>query len=317
MTEPTTPVDESAAVTPEQAVSTESGLGVATTAERVGSLWSDAWYELRRNPLFIISALMLVVLIAMAIWPSLFTHVNPYAPDACKLQNKLMPPSGSAIFGYDDQGCSIYPRVIYGARASILVGVLVTLFTTLIGGTVGAIAGYAGGWIDSLLSRITDVFFALPLVLGSLVILSAFTFKYVWGVVLALTLLGWVTTARIMRSAVISTKNADYVTAARALGASPLRIMRRHILPNALAPVIVVATISLGVYIATEATLSFLGIGLKPPTISWGQDISDALTWAQDSPHALLFPAGFLSITVLSFILLGEAVRDALDPKLR
>jgi oligopeptide transport system permease protein len=179
------------------------------------------------------------------------------------------------------------------------------------------LAGYFGGWIDSVISRITDVFFGLPFLLGTMVILNAFTERKVYVVIAALAFLGWTTIARVMRSSVITAKQADYVTAARALGAGTSRILFRHVLPNALAPTIVVATLSLGAYISAEATLSFLGLGLADPTISWGIDISDAKDAIRDNPHVMLFPAGMLSLTVFAFITLGDAVRDALDPKLR
>jgi oligopeptide transport system permease protein len=194
----------------------------------------------------------------------------------------------------------------------------------LVGGTMGLLAGYLGGWLDGVLSRIADIFFGLPFVLGAIVILSAFrsagvngAFAIVGAVVLSISLLSWPVAMRIMRSAAISAKNQDYVKAARALGASTWRIMIKHLLPNCLAPVLVYATIALGAFIGVEATLSFLGIGLRDPAVSWGVMISDARNYIRVAPHLLFFPAGFLVVTVLSFVMLGDAVRDALDPKLR
>jgi oligopeptide transport system permease protein len=288
--------------------------------EKARSLASDAWSDLRRKPVFLISALLILLLVAITVAPGLFTSVDPRAAD---LRNHyLTPPHYSHFFkgdwfGYDGQGRSIYARMLYGARASIIVGICVTAAVTVVGGITGMVAGYFGGWIDSLISRITDIFFGIPLLLGSLVVLNAFTDRTVWSVVFALTFLGWTQMARVMRGSVITTKQADYVIAAKGLGASTFRIMLRHILPNAIAPVIVVATIALGGYISTEATLSYLGIGLQDPTISWGIDISSAQRSIRTAPHALFFPAGMLSVTVLAFIMLGDAVRDALDPKLR
>jgi oligopeptide transport system permease protein len=207
--------------------------------------------------------------------------------------------------------------VLHGARPSISVGLLVTLGAVLVGGSIGAIAGFYGGLVDSLLSRLTDVFFAIPLLLGAIVFLQAFPQRNVWTVVLALVFLGWTQIARIMRGAVISVKEADYVVAARALGASNMRILlgtscrTRSRRSSSWRPS------RLGIYIVAEATLSFLGIGLPPSTVSWGGDISNAQVSLRSAPHVLLFPAGALSITVLSFIMLGDAVRDALDPRLR
>ncbi|MFJ4919664.1 ABC transporter permease [Streptomyces sp. NPDC088725] len=288
--------------------------------EKARSLWSDAWGELRRKPVFIISALLILILIVIALVPGLFTSVDPRAADL--RDHYLTPPNYGHLFqgdwfGYDGQGRSIYSRMLYGARASITVGICVTAAVTLFGGLVGMLAGYFGGWLDALISRITDIFFGIPIMLGALVILNAFTDRTVWSVVFAMTFLGWTQMARVMRGSVITTKASDYVTAAKALGASTPRIMLRHILPNAIAPVIVVATIALGGYISLEATLSYLGIGLQDPTISWGIDISSAKNVIRTAPHALFFPSGMLSVTVLAFIMLGDSVRDALDPKLR
>jgi oligopeptide transport system permease protein len=179
------------------------------------------------------------------------------------------------------------------------------------------LGGYFGGWIDALLSGFTNIFLGLPFLLGAMVVLQAFTDRSVWVVVLALAFLGWTQIARVMRGAVITIKQSDYVQAARALGAGTSRILFKHILPNAMAPVIVVATISLGVYISAEATLSYLGLGLAEPTISWGIDISGGASQIRVAQHILLYPSIMLSITVLAFIMLGEAVRNALDPKSR
>jgi oligopeptide transport system permease protein len=207
-----------------------------------------------------------------------------------------------------------------------LVGVLATAFTLIFGSVIGIIAGYFGTWVDAILSRIGDVFFAIPLLLGGILVLYTFPSDLetpylivILKVVLALAILGWPNIARLMRSSVLQVKPNDYVQAARALGASPGRIILSHILPNALAPVIVVSTINLGAFISVEATLSFLGIGLQPPAISWGIAISDAsgIGLIRIAPHMLLFPALFLVFTVLAFIMLGDAIRDALDPKLR
>ncbi|MCW2585218.1 MAG: Oligopeptide transport system permease protein OppC [Frankiales bacterium] len=278
------------------------------------SLWSDAWHDLRRRPIFLVSAALITGLLLVALFPGLFTNTDP---KFCDLKYSDMGAADGHPFGCNRQGCDVYARTLYGARPSIMVGLLTTLGAVLVGGLIGALAGFYGGFVDSVLSRVTDIFFAIPLVLGAIVFLSAFPNRNVWTVVLALVVLGWTQIARIMRGAVISVKEADFVVAARALGASDRRILTRHILPNAVAPVIVVATISLGIYIVAEATLSFLGLGLPPDTVSWGGDISDAQLSLRTAPHVLLFPAGALSLTVLSFIMLGDAVRDALDPRLR
>jgi oligopeptide transport system permease protein len=310
--------------TPAIGTASETALELTSQPEVGGqSLWSNAWYELRRNPLFWISAALILLFVVMAIAPGLFTNIDPSAADLRRAREK---PNPSAWFGRDFQGHDVYARTIYGARASILVGVLTTLATLIFGSFVGIIAGYRGGFLDAILSRFGEIFLAIPLLLGGVLVLYSFPnsldtpYLVVIGkVVVALALLSWPTIARLMRSSVLQAKSNDYVLAAQALGAGPARIVMSHILPNSLAPVIVVSTINLGAFIAAEATLSFLGIGLQPPAISWGLAISDAsgIGLIRAAPHMLLFPSIFLSLTVLAFIMLGDAVRDALDPKLR
>ena len=291
------------------------------------SLTSDAFASLRRNPLFWISSVLILVFVLMAVWPSLFT---PYDLKFNDLSRAHEGPSGEHWFGTDTQGQDIYTRSVYGARASILVGVLAATGVLLLGSFLGLIAGYVGGIVDTLISRLGDIFFAIPLLLAGIIFLSAVRerpsilglktdsyFGVVIQVVLVFMIFGWPSLMRLMRSSVIQVKPNDYVQAARALGASPMRIIRRHVLPNAMAPAIVVSTINLGAYITAEATLSFLGIGLVPPTVSWGVMISDALVPLRSYPHILFFPALFLSLAVLAFIMLGDAVRDAFDPKSR
>ncbi|MER5359810.1 ABC transporter permease [Streptomyces sp. NPDC002785] len=283
-------------------------------AEKPRSLWSDAWRDLRRNPVFVISSLVILFLVIISIWPSLIANQDPLNCNLGKAQEGSQP---GHPFGFDGQGCDVYTRTVYGARNSVTVGVCATLGVTLLGGLLGGLAGFFGGWWDSVLSRVTDVFFGVPVVLGGLVFLSVITSSTVWPVIGFIVLLGWPQIARIARGSVITAKQNDYVQAARALGASNSRMLLRHVTPNAVAPVIVVATIALGTYISLEATLSFLGVGLKPPAVSWGIDISAASQYIRNAPHMLLWPAGALAITVLAFIMLGDAVRDALDPKLR
>jgi oligopeptide transport system permease protein len=297
--------------------------GTIASADAARSLWGNAWRELRRNPLFWVSAVLIATFVLMAIVPQIFTQTDPTHADLARSREK---PSGKAWFGMDTQGYDVYARTIYGARASIMVGVITTALTLIFGSIVGIISGYVGRWLDAILSRVGDVFFAIPPLLGGILILYSFPNQLntpylvvVMKVVIALAVLSWPNIARLMRSSVLQVKPNDYVSAARALGASPGRIIVSHILPNSLAPVIVVSTINLGAFIAAEATLSVLGIGLQPPAISWGLAISDAsgIGLIRAAPHMLIFPSIFLSLTVLAFIMLGDAIRDALDPKLR
>ncbi|MBF5031465.1 ABC transporter permease [Micromonospora sp. ANENR4] len=316
--------------TPPATMPTEAGSGAPTNAglpesakqQKPRGLLGDAWIDLRRKPLFWISATFIVLFLVMAAFPFLFT-----SGDAVNgtLERSRVEPSSSAWFGYDVQGRDVYARVIYGARASIVVAVVSTVLTLFVGGAMGIIAGYRGGWVDALLSRVADIFFGLPFVLGSIVILTTFNgsgsdngeWTIMGLVILSLSVLSWPVVMRLMRSSVLATKEADYIVAARALGAGTGRIILKHLLPNCLAPLLVYGTIMVGSFIGAEATLSFLGIGLKSPVVSWGIMISEAQNYIRVSPFLLFFPSAFLVTAVLSFVMLGEAVREALDPKLR
>lgn len=296
----------------------ETGLGAVDAVKdesAPSSQWGEAWRYLRRRPLFWIAAVMILVAILLAIAPGLFTSTDPRL---CELSKSLDPAEPGHPFGFNRQGCDIYARVIYGARASVAVGVLTTILVVVLGSLIGAIAGFFGGWIDSVLSRITDIFFAIPLVLAAIVVMQMFKeHRTIVTVVLVLGLFGWVSIARITRGAVVSIKNEEFVQSARSIGASSWRILFSHILPNAAAPIISYATVALGTYIVAEATLSFLGIGLPSTFVSWGGDISDAQASLRVAPAVLFYPAGALGLTVLSFIMMGDVVRDALDPKAR
>lgn len=281
------------------------------------SMWMQAWRALRKQPLFIISALLILLVVIVAAFPNLFTSVDPAS---CSLSNARKGPEPGHPLGFTFQGCDIYSRIIFGARASVLVGLFTTIAVVLFGGSVGALAGYYGGWLDAVLARLADIFFALPLILGAIVLMQLPVFRdnrSIWTVIITLTIFGWPQMARITRGAVIEAKNSDYVMASRALGLSKFKTLLKHVVPNSLAPIIVVATISLGTYIVAEATLSFLNIGLPPSIMSWGNDISSAQISLRNNPAILMWPALALSVTVLSFIMLGDAVRDALDPKSR
>ncbi|MGZ8566044.1 MAG: ABC transporter permease [Actinomycetota bacterium] len=283
-------------------------------SEYQASLWGDAWRQLRRNPLFIISAVLLIVFTAMALFPGLFTSQDP---KDCFLTNSVGRPSRGHWFGFDVQGCDYYTRVIYGTRVSLTIGLLVVGVDVVLAMILGSIAGFYGGVIDAILGRLADIWFALPTTLAGIVFLNMMGQPGLLQVAFVLTFLGWPTLMRLMRSSVIGGKESDYVQAARALGANDWRIMRVHILPNGIAPVIVYATISVGIIISAEAALSFLGVGLRLPAISWGLMINSAQNRILASPHLLLFPAVFLSTLVLCFIIIGDALRDALDPRLR
>lgn len=292
---------------------------VAAPAKPRG-LWGDAWYELRHRPMFLVASAIIAFLLLMSLFPQLFTSVDPAHKDLYLVREE---PSARAWFGYDVQGRDIFARVVYGTRVTIAVGLLSTALTVLVGSVVGLLAGYYGGWLDGLLSRFSEIFLGLPFVLGAIVILTTLNstssapdpVRIVVQVVASIAVLSWPLSMRIMRAAAISAREQDYVKAARALGARPSRVILHHMLPNCVAPVLVYATIALGAFVGAEATLSFLGIGLRDPVVSWGVMIADSRDYIKTSPHLLIFPAAFLTATVLAFVMLGDAVRDALDPK--
>jgi ABC-type dipeptide/oligopeptide/nickel transport system permease subunit len=296
---------------------------VDVTSDRQNSLWSDAWKTLKRNPLFWIGGVFGVFFTLMAIAPQWFARGAD--PRSCDLANSRDTPSAEHWFGFDQQGCDYLANVVYGARSSLIIGVTAVLVVLLLGVVVGAIAGYFGGFTDGLLARIADIFYGLPLILGALVLLRVgpstdipiINTRGPGAVALALALFGWMTAMRLVRSQVIAVKSSDYVAAARAMGASSPRILVRHILPNAVAPVLVYATITIGVLIAAEATLTYLGVGLQRPAISWGLQIDAGQDLLRTAPHLVLFPSLILTLTVMAFIMMGDALRDALDPRQR
>jgi oligopeptide transport system permease protein len=283
-------------------------------SQKARSTWADAWDSMRRRPMFWISSVLIVFIVIVGLFPGLFTQVDPAA---CDLSSSNGSPEAGHFLGFTRQGCDVYSRIVFGTQASLTVGLLATVLVTLFGAIVGALAGFYGGIFDSLISRVGDIFFAIPTVLGAIVLMTVIPDRTPLTVALVLSVFAWPQVARIMRGSVLSARNSDYVTASTALGVSNSKILVRHVVPNAIAPVIVVATVSLGTFIVAEATLSFLGIGLPSNIMSWGNDIGQARTSIRTSPQVLIYPSIALSITVLSFLMLGDVVRDALDPKAR
>ncbi len=278
------------------------------------STWADAWQSMRKRPMFWISSVMIVLILVIAAFPALF---SPVSPTSCDLSFSNQGPQAGHPLGFTRQGCDVYARIIFGTQASVTVGVLATLLVSVFGGIVGALAGFYGGFFDAIVSRVGDIFFAVPTVLGAIVLMSVLPVRSAATVALVLSLFAWPQIARIMRGAVLTARNSDYVMASVALGVTKFKILVRHVVPNAIAPVIAVATVSLGIFIVAEATLSFLGVGLPPTVMSWGNDIGQARTSLRTEPQVLLYPSAALSITVLSFLMLGDVVSDALDPKER
>ncbi|WP_341952590.1 ABC transporter permease [Salinibacterium sp. TMP30] len=278
------------------------------------STWADAWESMRRRPMFWISSVLILIIVLVAAFPALFAT---YSPTECYLKFSNGDPQAGHPLGFTRQGCDVYSRIIFGTQASVTIGLLTTIMVTLFGGIIGALAGFYGGLLDSFVSRIGDVFFAIPTVLGAIVVISVIPVRDALSVSFVLALFAWPQIARIMRGSVLSARNSDYVMASAALGVSRFKTLVRHVIPNAIAPVIVIATVSLGIFIVAEATLGFLGIGLPSTIMSWGNDINQARVSVRTHPQTLLLPSAALSITVLAFLMFGDVVRDALDPEAR
>ncbi|MDR6865559.1 oligopeptide transport system permease protein [Microbacterium resistens] len=284
-------------------------------SEKPSNLWRDAWRDLRRRPLFWFSLVLALLFIVVALFPFLFTSVDPRA---CDLTYGNEGPAAGHILGYTFQGCDIYSRVIWGAQTSLAVGIISTLLSAVLGLIMGALAGFYGGWLDALLSRIGDIFFAIPYILAAVVVMTVFSqYRSVWTLAFAIGGFAWASTARVVRAEVLRVRQADFVMASKALGQSRFKILLRHVIPNAIAPLLVVSTLALAAAIVAEATLSFLGVGLGSSVMSWGNDISQAQASLRVAPTALIYPSIALTLAVLAFVTLGELIRDALDPKAR
>lgn len=297
-------------------IETESiAVDAVRIADKPSNLWRDAWRDLRRRPLFWFSVALAALFILMAAWPSLFTNVDPRS---CELAFSNEGPASGHPLGFTFQGCDIYSRTIWGAQTSLAVGLIATLLSAVLGLVMGAFAGFYGGWLDSVLSRVGDIFFAIPYILAAVVVMTVFSeSRTVWTLAFAIGGFSWASTARVVRAEVLRVRQADFVMASRSLGQSNFGTLIRHVIPNAIAPLLVVSTLGLAAAIVAEATLSFLGVGLGGNVMSWGNDISQAQDALRVAPMALIYPSIALTLAVLAFVTLGELIRDAIDPRAR
>jgi len=273
---------------------------------------SDVWLSLRRigqHRLAAIGALIILIFMMSAIFAPLLA---PHNPAALNLSDRLLPPSSAHWFGTDELGRDVLSRTIYGARISLTVAVTVVALSLAIGLLLGALAGFYGGATDTLI----NAFLSLPGILLA-VAFVAFLGPSLPNLILALALSGWVNYARLVRAQVLAMKEREFVQAARSLGASDLRLMLRHILPNIVQPLIVQAAVGMAAAILAEATLSFLGLGVQPPTATWGAMLNDARSHLFESPYLVFFPAAALALCVLAFNFIGDGLRDLLDPRNR
>ncbi len=293
------------------------GLARPSTLDRargVGqSFWALAWYRFRHHKVALAGAAVVLVLVLITLLAGV---IAPYRFEDIDLTARLRPPSPAHLLGTDTIGHDVFTRVLYAGRVSLLVGFSAAVVATLVGVMVGATAGFYGGVLDNVLMRITDVWLALP-ELPILIVLSKYLGGSVAGIVFVISLFAWRGVARLVRGEVLKLKGQEFTDAARALGATDRRILIRHLVPNALAPVIVAATLIVGGAILTEAALSFLGIGIQPPVPSWGNMLQNAQDFILSAPRLAVYPGVMIFLTVLCFNFLGDGLRDALDPRLK
>lgn len=300
-------VDDAGHIGQTPPVPTDSVPSPSSGAPDVGSSVGAAGRARRRPNLHLVTAgVLLTVLATMAAVPSAFTDADPRE---CSLSRSLVPPSWEHPFGFDIFGCDYAAQTIYGTRASLLLAVVVVVGAGLVALVLGTLAGYAGGWIDAVIARLTDVWSGIPLILGGIVLLSATDERGLVQVIVVLIAFSWPPMVRVMRVSTQQVRALDYVTAARALGVGPLRLLRRHIVPNAVRPLVVFASAYAGVLISAEAILTFAGSGLQRPTQSWGILLFQAQARLVEAPHLLIFPSVFLVAAVLGFVLLGEGLQ--------
>lgn len=297
------------------------GTGTVAGPEGSLSLWADVWRRMRKNRLAVVGLGIIGLFVLTAALAPLIAPYPAQGPPAQRIEVAAhcggpCPPSLNHWFGTDQLGQDIFSRVVYGTRVSVLIGVGAVAIALVVGLTLGAIAGYYGkGW-DAFIMRLADVFFAFPFILAAIVLIIVLG-QGVRNMVIAIGIFGWATIARLLRSSVLSTREHEYVEAARALGGRNGRIITRHILPNSLAPVIVFATIFTGTAILTEAALSFLGLGVGVGVPAWGQMVAGGKQFLQTRPYMIVFPGLAIITTVLGFIFVGDGLRDSMDPRLR
>lgn len=283
--------------------------------KKKGGQWAEVWRRLKRNKMAIAGLIILLVLILLAIFAD---FIADYEGVAIKQDTsiRLQGPSVEHWFGTDNFGRDIFARVVHGARISLSVGIIAVSGALVIGGFLGAIAGYYGGNLDNIIMRIMDIFLAIPSILLAIAIVSALGSSLV-NLMVAVGISSIPSYARIVRSSVITVKDEEFIEAARAVGANDGRIILRHIIPNSLAPIIVQATLGVAGAILSAAGLSFLGLGMPRPRPEWGSMLSDGRDYMRQAPHIVMFPGIAIMITILSLNLLGDGLRDALDPRLR
>lgn len=284
-------------------------------ANKKRSQWAEVWRRLRKNKTAMIGLGILIILILLAIFADVIAN---YTEVVIKqdLPNRLKGPGNGHILGTDEFGRDIFARLVHGSRVSLMVGVVAVSIAVLIGGTLGAIAGFYGGNLDNVIMRIMDIFLAIPSILLAISIVSALG-PSLFNLMLSIGISSVPSYARIVRASVLSIRDQEFVEAARAIGANDFRIVVKHIIPNALAPVIVQGTLGVAGAILSTAGLSFIGLGIQPPAPEWGSMLSGGRQFLRYAWHVTTFPGIAIMLTILSLNLLGDGLRDALDPRLK
>ncbi len=277
------------------------------------SPWHDAGRRLRRNPLAMLGGVVVVALILAGI---LAPWIAPFAFDRTNLPYGARPPNWSHPMGTDELGRDLFTRILYGARVSFAVGLLATLVSLTIGVSYGSVAGFLGGRMDQLMMRLVDILYGLPFMFFVIILMVVFG-RNIFNLFVALGAVQWLSMARIVRGQTLSLKGREFILATRAMGVAPSRLILRHLLPNALGPIVVYATLTVPAVMLEEAFLSFLGLGVQPPMASWGSLASEGAASMEAYPWLIIFPGLALSVTLLSLNFLGDSLRDALDPQLR
>ena len=286
---------------------------VELLTKKTYTYWQLVWKRLKKHKLAMVSGIILMILILACIFAPFLTPYNYYDID---LDNRFAPPSREHIMGTSEIGHDIFTRILYGGRISLLVGFSSALAAAVLGGILGLVSGYYGGIIDNIIMRIADIFYSVP-VLPLMLIMAKFLGSSLANIILIIVVFGWMTVARIVRGMTLSLKNQEFTEAARAIGSSNMRIIYKHIFPNVMAPLIVSSTLAIGGAIIYEASLSFLGLGIQPPTPSWGNMLQRAQEHIWRAPWMAFWPGIFIFITVLCFNFLGDGLRDAMDPRLK
>lgn len=284
-----------------------------TDRPRRSSDWLRAVRPYLRNPLAVLGFCIIGILLLSAAFAPLLA---PYDPHKIDLRNQFAAPSRSHLFGTDSTGSDVLSRVIYGSRYALLSGLVVLVISAAGGSLLGLLAGYRSGWVDEVVMRITDMFLAFPGLILAMAVVAALQRRGLFVIVVAIAIRWWAPYARMMRAQVLTLRELDYVEAARAAGAPRGRIMFRHILPNAVSPIIVQATLDLGYIILTAAALSFIGFGAQPGEPEWGRMVADGREYMRDYWWIVTFPGAAIFLTVMAFNLVGDAARDIFDPRL-